>query len=71
MTRSPRVRCATAAGCPLARSAHRELIELFPEVAEAPEPYLRGYVHFDRHVELLLTGLDRAAGLASTETLGP
>lgn len=62
----PLLRAATAALAgkdKLAAVAHREFTEMFPEVAEDPEPYIRGFVHADRHVEKLLEGLEMAAEL--------
>jgi len=43
-----------------AASAYRELAELYPEVADNPEPYIRAYVHFDTQVEIILEGLETA-----------
>ena len=62
----PLLRAATAALAgkdKVAAVAHREFTEMFPEVAEDPEPYIRGFVHADRHVEKLLEGLEMAAEL--------
>ena len=61
------LRAATAAligKASVATVAHREFIEMFPEVGENPEPYIRGFVHADRHVENLLEGLEKAEKLA-------
>ena len=61
------LRAATAAlvgKTRVATAAYREFTELFPEEAKNPEPYIRGFVHADRHVERLLEGLSIAAELA-------
>ena len=43
-----------------ATSAYQELAELYPEVADNPEPYIRAYVHDDSHVGIILEGLEAA-----------
>jgi TolB-like protein len=40
--------------------AYRELAELFPEVAENPARYVGAYLHEDRHVQIILEGLEAA-----------
>lgn len=62
----PLLRAASAAlaGRTLeAASAHRELAELYPEVSDNPEAYIRAYVHFDSQVATILEGLRMAREL--------
>lgn len=49
----------------VAVASYRELQTLFPEVAEDPEEYISSFVHFDRHLDALLKGLDRASRMAA------
>lgn len=63
----PLLRASSAAlskDLPVAVASYRELQALFPEVAEDPEDYIRAFVHFDRHLDALLKGLDRASRMA-------
>jgi TolB-like protein len=48
---------ALAGRTPEASSASRELAELFPEIAENPEPYVRAYIHDHAQVAMILQGL--------------
>jgi adenylate cyclase len=49
----------------VAATSYRELQALFPEFAEDPKDYIRAFVHFDRHLDALLKGLDIASLMAS------
>jgi hypothetical protein len=56
----PLLRAATAALAEKsaeAASAYREFADLYPEVADDPEPYLRAFIHDGGHVEKILDGL--------------
>jgi tetratricopeptide (TPR) repeat protein len=41
-------------------SAFRQLAELFPEVVDEPEAYVRAYIHDDAQVAIILEGLEAA-----------
>ena len=55
----------------VAVASYHELQALFPEVAEDPADYIRAFVHFDRHLDALLNGLDLdRQGIAILQVLG-
>jgi adenylate cyclase len=43
-----------------AKAAYQELTEIYPEVTDNPEPYIRAYVHDDSQVGIILEGLEAA-----------
>ena len=46
----------------VAASAYREFVEQFPEILEDPASYIRNYLHFQRWIDLILKGLEKAEG---------